>query len=475
MKRSLQISIVLMAGLGLLGCNGKFQQRPVDDLPELRENAKKEVTKGPEKPQVIEHYNQVPVVETPKKPVIDSKFLMIDPDRKMTFIEGQTKSFSIHAWALIPNVKIGLKIDGLPKEAVLNYAPTKEDDRLYQLTWTAPMGFTAPESAKTLTAKVTIFVTEVPKDQDQKIKTLTREQEITVVVAQAQAVPSDVKIINLSGTLNEGSITPFQVEAIIPGVDSKSAQKPSLIVSYDKKKLTPGNNFQELDGQRYVNLDSAHAEPEYIGDFKWRFYRTFDTQNISVQPQIDAKGKVLAAADGLRVRLSFQVKSPYNGTLSADVLKQIKISYNKPLAAPHFDFIGLEKGILELTPGQKMNFKFYVESLSNGASVKIEIPDLKNLLGAPTIECTVAKDKSSRQNCILKWNVPCSAQDQELSQQIKMTAQSMVEGKNSDPVEQILKTQRSKAAKIACQGPKTPKTPVNPKAPVEQTKKESKK
>ena len=454
MKRSLQISILMLAGASLLGCNGKFQQRPVDDLPQLRENAKKEVTKGPEKPQVIEHNVPGPVVEVEKKNQVDSKFLMLDPDKKMTFIEGQSKMFAIRAWALVPNVKVDIKIEGLPKGASYAYAPTKEDSHVFQLTWTAPMGFTAPESAKTLTAKVTVFVTEVPQGQDQKIKTLTRSEDLVIVVAQAQAVPSDVKVINLPSVLTEGSVISFQVEGVVPGVDNKSAQKPSLKAFYDKKSISPGNNFQELDGQRYINEDSMHLEPEYLGDFKWRFYKTFDTKNNSVQPQIDVKGNALTNADGLRVRLSFQLKSPYNGTLSADVLKQIKISYNKPLAAPRFDFAGIEKGVLELTPGQTMHFKFRIQSLTDGGSVKTEMPDLKNLPGSPAVTCAVDKVKSQLQNCTLDWAVPCAVEDKDLAQEIKMTAQSVVDGKNSDPVVQTLKTQRSKSKKIGCEGPK---------------------
>lgn len=460
MKTLTRMTILTLAG-ALVGACGRYEKNPVENLDQLRENGRQEIERGPEKPQVITEYVERPtppqVVEK-ESATVNESYLVITPDLEMTYIEGQAATFFVRARSLVPGVKIKLTAQNLPEGAVLRDVsndetvnPKKEKD-LYGLTWTAPL-YTVPgnQAVKTIRVKFTAQVSEVPAGQDKKtLEGLVREKESVLLIVRNQEAPSDLKIENLPAEVAEGSVTKFQVTVKIPGIDGKTSQKPRLVLSYDGVSMTPGNNYLELDGSRHVVADVNQKEPQYAGDSRWKFSLVFDTKNVSVQPQLAPNGSVLPNADGTRVRLSFKAYSPY-GASTPELLKQLKIGLTRPVAAPRFDLSGLGQEVLELTPGEKVKLSFFVASADSTSQVKVELPDLKTLPGGPTLKCAAAG--SAKQDCQLEWAVPCTAADRDLTQEIRMSATATVGGRNSEPVQQTLKTVRSKKEKVNCTNP----------------------
>jgi hypothetical protein len=258
-------------------------------------------------------------------------------------------------------------------------------------------------------------------------------------VFRTQEGPSGLSVSGLTSTVTEGTLTPFTITVRVPGVDNKAAQKPRLVVSYDGVSYTAGNTFLELDASRYVVSDLNQKDAEYLGDFKWKFALIFDTKNISVQPQLAKDGTILASADGSRVRVSFKAYSP-NGMSTPEHLVQIKISYNKPVAAPRFDVSGLGQQGLEAIPGQTVTLKFSVSSPDTTAEVKVETKS-STLAGKPEVSCKAAT--SSKQECVLNWTVPCDASASSLTGSINMTATSTVNGRISEITPYSLKVVKS--------------------------------
>jgi hypothetical protein len=446
MKTFKFISTLAAMGVLLSAC-GKYEKNPVPDLNKLRESGKQEVERGPEKERIVtkEVIVEKPKVVVKEQSTIDDKFIIISPDAEMTFVEGIPASFQVRARSLVPGLKIKLTAQGLPEGAVLQNASTENEKDLYSLSWNAPLYTVAANAAvKTVKVKFVAAVTEVPPGFDKKtIEGLVREKEALLLVLRNQTPPSDLTVENLPTEITEGTLTRFSLTVKVPGIDDKAPAKPRLVVSYDGISLSAGNSFLELDGSRHIIADVSRKEAEYLGDSKWKFHLIFDTKNIGVQPPLSPTGVPMPTADSTRVRLSFKVYSPF-GSATPEVLKQVKIQLDRPLSSPRFDLSGLGQETLELTPGEKIKLSFFVASNSQGAQLKVETPDLKTLPGSPVLKCEVSQKSPARQDCSLEWPVPCDAKDSDLTQEISVTATASLNGKNSDPVRQVIKTVASK-------------------------------
>ncbi|HEY1079462.1 MAG TPA: hypothetical protein VGE46_05170, partial [Bdellovibrio sp.] len=344
-----------------VGC-GEYKKNPAEDLGTMRENAKIEFNKGPDAAREI---TNVKVVEKPvyiykEQATLDDKFIVITPDPQMAFNEGQAATYKINARVLVEGVKVSLKAQGLPAGAKLEKSATEADT--YTLTW-APVINTIPTNAamKTYAAKLsTEVVAANSPEQLNQLKGIVREKEINIFLFKNQELPTELTVMDLPTEVAEGATVTFTVTAKVPGTDKNSVQKPRLAVSYDGISSTAGNSFLELDGSRHVS--DVNAEPEFIGESKWKFTRTFDTKNIAVKPQLAKDGTVMVNADGTRVRLSLKVHSP-NGTSTPESVSKVKITYTKGILAPRFDVTGLgKKGGLEVAPGNKVTWNFSVAS-----------------------------------------------------------------------------------------------------------------
>lgn len=463
MTNKTSILSLIALSMTLTAC-GKYDKNPVGNLDQMREAGTKELVLGPDKPQVIreevvvyvpkevvrEVERQVPTVVTQvvEQATVDEKYLVIAPDLNMNFVEGKSASFKVRARVLLPGAKINLTARNLPEGATLKDVSTANDPGLYELSWAAPLS-TVPATSghKVFTVKLVAQITETKDAADRKLlESLAREKEISLTVFRDQSPPSELVVTNLPNEVSEGSLTSFQVTVKVPGIDGSAAQKPTLQPIFDGVVAAAGQNYQESDGTRHLVADAGKADVEYVGNQTWKFNRVFDTKNIPAQPQLSKDGAVMANADGVRVRLSFKVYSP-NGSSTAQVLKQIKIKYDRPVAAPRFDLSGIVgKDALELTPGESLRLHFYVESTDTRAAVKVQIPDLKGLVGSPSLECKDSTTGSFRQACTLRWAVPCSATEEQLKNEIKLSAQGTFSNTSSETASYALKTQKSKTA-----------------------------
>lgn len=342
MKNVKSLLMFVPAGLLVVGC-GEYKKSPSDDLEALRENAKVQTkpveTRVLPGPVVIKQERVV--VEESK---VDSSYIIISPDKKMTFTEGVSSSFKVTVRATLPGVQMKLTAKGLPEGATLteieetikeNGKDVKRRTGVFKLDWTPALySITQNTSFQSYDIKLIADVdvaASANKDNAAKINGLVNEKEITILLFRNQEPPSGLKVDGLASQISEGQLTTFTVTAKVPGIDGKSPQKPRLVISYDGVSLTSGNSFLELDGSRYVVADLNKKEAEYVGDSVWKFTLVFDTKNISVQPQLAKNGAVMNNADGTRVRLSFKVYSPY-GMSTPESLVQLKLMRAKAAA-----------------------------------------------------------------------------------------------------------------------------------------------
>lgn len=468
MKTRYTILLPLVA-LAFNGCGG-YDKEPVADLDTLRANGKAEISKGPMKPQEI----KVPVIEQKDRIVekevikyevvekivykqsINEGTFVINPKSELKFIEGRETSVAISAQVLTDE-KVTFRLVGknLPSWASLKAGAEAGS---YVLSGKAPYNtVTGNNFDKSIPVALSIEVISVTNKDGQPNSALkktldgiVREKSFSLQVLRDQNPPSNVIVEGLGTEVQEGTVSSLSITAKVPGVDQNSTTPPVLAVRYDGQAITQGNSFQELDGTRHIVRDTSKKEVEYLGDNMWKFNVLFDAKNIAAQPQLTKDGKVMATADGTRVRLSFRVDSPA-GASSSSILKLVKIKYNKPMNAPRFDLSGLGQESLEVSAGSNVTLSFYVETALPGAAISVTSADIKKLPGQATLSCQNSNvTQGTRQMCTLRWKIPCDTSDAALEQQIEMQAETSLEKASSEKITQILKTVKSKDGSV-CQ------------------------
>lgn len=324
--------IIIPAFILLASCG---QKNPVSDLSELREKGKVAEEIGPQRPNTV---TNTIIVEKPVEVIregstIDQNMVVISPEEGMTFVEGKSSSFKIRTSVQIEKVEMSLTAQGLPEGAQWTKSTTEAG--VYILTWKPALYTTGNAAMKVLKVKLVPKIISTGNDAAvEKLKGLVLDKTIDLNLFKNLEGPADLKVASLPSEIEEGKVSPFTVTVTVPGTDSKAPLKPTLNIRYDQIAISAGNNFQELDGSRHVVIDLNKKDPEYLGDAKWKYTLLFDTKNILPQPQLDNSGKVIAAADGTRVRLSFKVTNQANGLSTPEVLAQVKIKYVQTVVTP---------------------------------------------------------------------------------------------------------------------------------------------
>ncbi|MFN8790320.1 MAG: hypothetical protein ACK5Y2_02575 [Bdellovibrionales bacterium] len=323
-------SVLLIVSGMIAGC-GSGKDNPVgSDLKTIREEGKVAKTMEAKAPIIVP---ETVVVEKPKLVVreeskIDENFFVMTADPQLIFNEGQASQYSFRARVLVPGVQIRLKAEGLPEGATLS--PSDREAGLYALNWTPGYSLIPPQAQmRTFTLKIVAEPVSAPKPELlETLKNLVQEKTFSLFLFRSQEPPRDLKVVGLPQEVTEGQDpVRFSVTVKVPGLESKSAQKPVLVVSYDGLAINAGQAFREMDGSRHIVPDLQRREPEYLGDFQWRFSVVFDAKNISVQPQLGRDGRMTSGADGTRVRLSFKVFN-HLGLATPETLVQMKIRYS---------------------------------------------------------------------------------------------------------------------------------------------------
>ncbi|MGE3759152.1 MAG: hypothetical protein AB7H97_15420 [Pseudobdellovibrionaceae bacterium] len=448
---SVFLTVVTLAAATTLvaGC-GKHQKAPSKDLESLRTKALKSQQKGSEKPQTVEKE----IIVTTEKVVIqeqatvtENSFVIMAP-RKVDFIEGQKRSFTVQPRAVVKGITFELKAANLPENS--EFALTDKENHIYTITWTAP--YNTVQHGKYYFENKVKFYVEIKSVADEKLKYqvagLVRETEVDLQVFTPQEAPSNLKV-DLPSELDEETTTQFTVTARVPGTNENST-KPTLIIDYDGVSRVASSDVLEVNGNHHIMPD-YQSKAEYIpSEDVWKFTPTFDTKNIPVRPVVSINGQLVKNAAYSKMRLTFRIVSP-RGTSSAEVLKQVKINLIRAPDAPKFDMSNLEQPKLHVTPGETTKFAFTVYTINQKATLNLDLQDIKELPGSPTITCKSTAQVPSRKDCILTWAVPCKTTDFSLEEKIKMTATATVGNKTSEVVPYELKTSRSnKPAAQAC-------------------------
>jgi hypothetical protein len=450
MKTKLSLLTIVVPTLILAAC-GDYQKNPVSNLDEIRENGKTELELGPDKPREVTKYVIQDNIKTVEQASISDNFVVITAEGANTtpyFYEGQAKALTFRLRPLTNKIQAKLTAEGLPAGAT--FTASAQDKDLYVLAWT-PALYTVPASAPMKDIKVKLvaqLVSAETKDLEKKFKSVSNFENIVLFLFKNQVAMPTHSVSGLPTEINEGDIVTFKVTAVVPGVDDKSAAKPTLEAYYDKKNITGTNSFQELDGYKYLDVKNV-PEAKYLGGSTWEFTRTFNTKDVAVDPQLAKDGSVMKEADGTRVRVSFKVKSPNYGFTSNESTSLIKIKYNKPATAPRFDLVGLGQPKLEVSPGQKVTVKFAVSSSEKGAVVAISTKQ-STLAGNPEVNCKDSSVGASKQDCAMTWNVPCDAAQDQLTGKIEMSAVATLNGLASEPTQYELSVQVAKVDKKLC-------------------------
>lgn len=324
MKSKTAFTAILSLSLFAAGC-GEYSKSPEGDLGELREWQKTQDGKnnGPVIKYVEKPVEQPPQVVYREQAKIGRDAIIISTGTLMTFSEGVKSQYAIRTAVTVPGVKIKLKVTNFPKEISLEESKTEAG--VFLLTWT-PEFYTIPsgETQKTFVAKALPEIIAGDAKVVEALRGLDLSQDFVVQVLPTQELPSALSVGGLAAEVVEGTVVPFTVTVKVPGVDDKSADKPTLEVSYDNISVSEGNNFLEMDGTRHVLPDVTKKAPEYLGDYQWKFNLLFDTAKITRQTQLAKDGSELFNADGTRVRFSLKAKGGRN-LMTPTKLVQVKI------------------------------------------------------------------------------------------------------------------------------------------------------
>lgn len=256
--------------------------------------------------------------------VIDRSYV-IEPERDVTFIEGETASFKVRVRLFFPVDSYELRLAGVPND-VGGVALTKiaEEPGTYLVTWAAPKAFIPSDRAER-SVRYRLELADV-RAQDPSVETLFRSinkvQEFSWSVRRTGKTPMIVKMSELPTEIAQGQVVPFTVDVMDPA--SYDGYAPRLDVYFQGTNKTE-SGF-EANGATYVRHESTAKN---IGNGMWRFSFVFDAKNNDVGAQLDRDGKRVEGATHLRTRMLLKAYSA-SGGVSGEKLVLTKIMYEKP-------------------------------------------------------------------------------------------------------------------------------------------------
>lgn len=336
MKRLMQLSLITL-GFALTACGGGSAEVPTEELVQMREKAKVNLAQGPQSlPEKIVYITKDKEVIKEQATLTDSYFKIDIADKTLSFYEGQATAYKIALRVQDPEIQMKLTAKGLPAGAELKDISTKNSPNTYELRWT-PALYTISydeQPPKTMNATlVPVLISAKTPKKAEVVKGLALERTIFFSVFRNQQKPSELVLSDLPKEIQEGQIVPFSVIAKFPGVDNNAPVKPYLGSFKDNTTQVAGSEFLEMDGARYVSIDSNRASVEYLGDYKWKFNLVFDTKNNPVEAQKSKTGGV-ASVDFTQVRLGMRAYGAFNASPATVVRIKILRTVAQPEPAP---------------------------------------------------------------------------------------------------------------------------------------------
>jgi hypothetical protein len=256
--------------------------------------------------------------------VIDRSYV-IEPERDVTFIEGETASFKVRVRMFFPVDSYELRLAGLPEDVGgVSFAKIAEEPGSYLVTWAAPKAFIPTDRAER-SVRYRLELVDV-RAQDPSVETLFRSinkvQEFSWSVRRTGKTPMIVKMSELPTEIAQGQVVPFTVDVMDPA--SYDGYAPRLDVYFQGTNKTE-SGF-EANGATYVRHESTAKN---VGNGIWRFSFVFDAKNNDVGAQLDRDGKRVEGATHLRTRMLLKAYSA-SGGVSGEKLVLTKIIYEKP-------------------------------------------------------------------------------------------------------------------------------------------------
>lgn len=314
-NRGLVLSVAAASlALGLIGCGGNVGQDPTAEFSGL----------------VAPHNEQ------PRDQAVLDRSYVIEPEKDVTFIEGEPSSFKIRVRLFFPVESFSLKLVGVPSDIQnLSLSKVQGDAGTYLVSWTAPKGI-IPTDRPDRNVKYRLELADV-KSADPSVEALFRSinkvQDFSFNIRRTGKTPKIVAINSLPGEVAQGSMASFTVDVEDPA--SYEGYSPRLDVYFQGTNKTESG--YEANGATYVRVEST---PKHIGNGVWRFSYVFDARNNDVGAQLDRDGKRVDGATHLQTRLMLKAYSG-SGGVSNEKPVYTKIKYEtaqvavmKPLVCP---------------------------------------------------------------------------------------------------------------------------------------------
>jgi hypothetical protein len=308
-RKTLVFSLAMISLLaGLVGCGG-VSSDPTADYAGL--NAA--VPPHPEKART--------------QAVIDRSYV-IEPERDVTFIAGETNSFKVRVRVFFPLDSFDLRVVGLPQDIrgfTIEKIPNEAGS--YLVTWAPPKDF-IPSDRQERTVGYRLELTDVRAQDpsiEQLFRSINRVQEFSFAVRRTGKTPMIVNTSALPSEIAQGQMVPFTVDVADPA--SYEGFGPRLDVYFQGTNRTESG--YEANGATYVRHEST---PKHLGNGIWRFSFVFDAKNNDVGAQLDREGARVEGATHLRTRMLLKAYGA-SGGVSGEKLILTKIAYEKPQSA----------------------------------------------------------------------------------------------------------------------------------------------
>jgi len=323
MKNVLSYSLIA-ASLAFTACGGTSGKSPVQDIEQIRANAKQDLNNGPQPaPEKIVYVTKDKQVIKEQATLNDSYFKIDMGDKMMAFYEGQATAYKITLRVQDSDLQMKLTAKGLPAGAEFRDISTAQAPNTYELRWT-PALYTISydeQPPKMMNATlVPVLVSAKTQEKANTVKGLSLEKTILFSVFRNQEKPSELAIAGLDAEVSEGKTVSFTATVQFPGVDNNAPVKPYFGIFRDNTNQVAGSNYLEMDGTRYVNVD---PNPEYIGDYKWKFKLTFDAKNVETQKNKDGSA---ASVNFTQTRFAMRAFGAFN----ASPATVVRVKINRP-------------------------------------------------------------------------------------------------------------------------------------------------
>lgn len=256
--------------------------------------------------------------------VIDRSYV-IEPEKDVTFIAGETNSFKIRVRLFFPVDSYELKLSGLPADIQdVRLQKLADEPGSYLVTWAAPKDIISTDkNERQVVYRIELAdVRANDPSVEQLFRSINRVQDFSFTIKRTGKTPVISSMSALPNEIKQGEMVPFTVDVMDPA--SYDGFAPRLDIYFQGTNRTESG--YEANGATYVRWESV---PKNLGDGRWRFSFVFDTKNNDVGAQLDKEGRRVDGATALSTRM-FMKAYGSSGGVSGEKLILTKIKYKEP-------------------------------------------------------------------------------------------------------------------------------------------------